>query len=309
MKQLILIIAFLSFGLAQAQENLLELQKQHDQQTAKAMRTLAQEEALFQKAKEKHNSGIQRLSMFKDDKNRDKERKRLEKQLSAANERLKTVKSRVKDLEKTQKSQIQAAEKKAAKKTNVVYGAVPSLTTNEGSSKAKPIQYSALPADAPKKAPANRFFKQTEQSKNQANKQKQSFGALVNNKNASNAQKLKAERKKLDNSYKSQKDALKKQSALKKNAVAQNAAKLQQVNQKHAKTVKQLKRAEIGSEKKLKKNNALVDAHIKKKEAALDKKYNKKRASLDSKIKKADKKVQKDISKDKKKKKSKKRRK
>ena len=339
MKYLIVILIFLNFGFVQAQESLVQLQQRHDQQLAQSKARFEKNKASFENGMNRlsmfpdpSNKAKEKARLEGTYKKAQDQQANLKiaqnKEMLAARKKASPQERKAFDQARLNriKNNVAAESRAKDKPTN----------TKIASTQASQIQYEKLPSDAQRNAQvqysklptnngqaavsptsvnqANRLLSTSpvntaringaQQSRTQNIRQNQNFGALVNNKNAAKAAKLRTERTKLDQSYQQQRAALSNELVQKKDRLAQNATVVNRVNQNAATSTKTLKAATTPVSQINKKANAKLDAQIKKKSDATNKSYIKKKKSLDKKIKKADTKVQKDIKKTEKKKKS-----
>ena len=341
MKYLIIILIFLNFGFIQAQGSLEQLQQKHDQQLAQSKARFEKNKTTFEngmnrlsmfrdpsnKAKEKARleknfkqaQGSQANLKIAQNKEMAEARKKASPQERKAFDqaRINRIKNNVAAETRT-KDKLTSSTTTNAQVARVQYEKLPSdaqrnnvqytkLPTNNGQAAVSPTsvnQANRLLSTSPVNTGRINGAQQSQQARDQAVRQNQSFGALVNNKNATKAEKLRADRARLDQSYQKQRADLSNELVQKKSRLTQNATVVQRANQNIARTPKALKAANTPVSTTTKKANAKLDAQIKKKSDATNKSYIKKKKSLDKKIKKADKKVQKDIKKGDRKKKS-----
>ena len=298
MKQLIIILIFLNVGLVQAQESLAQLQQIHDQRTA-------QSRAEFERARQKYETEMGRVKMFKKDlqearvaklegEYKKAETKRIEAKL-AVNKEMAAARKKASPQERKAFDQARANQ---IKRDVAVQNAIRNqpAVANQPRQTNVAIQYSQLPNTNATTRPQAGGVVQTQQSRNQAIKQNQSFGALTNNKNAAKAGALKIQAAQLEQTHTKNRIALANELVQKKDRLAQNSEVQRRLNQNSATTTKSLLAATQVS-KSEKKAIAKIDAKIKKKSVAENKTYIKKKQKLDKQIKKADKKVQQDIAK------------
>jgi len=337
MKYLIVILIFLNFGFVQAQGSLEQLQQKHDQQLAVSKARFEKSKASFERGIERlrmfpnpSNKAKEKARLEGDFKQAQGSQAKLKvaqnKEMLAARKKASPQERNAFDQARLNRIRQDVAAASRAKDQPANTRAVPQGTPA--------VQYGRLPSDAQRNTiqysqlpntngqtsvsptsvtQANRLLntspvptgpingaQQSQLARSQNLKQNQNFGALVDNKNGNKAEALRAESKKLDQSYNAQRRALAGELVQKKDRLVQNAAIQARVNQNAATTTKQLAAANTVNTKAQKKANAKLDAQIKKKSAGIDKSYVKKKKDLDKKIKKADSKVQKDIAKSKK---------